>query len=228
LPEPDAPVDRRLRAPLKERLERLERLQEDPSFDTLPAKTRETVHQTADEMRSYLNTRQDFQAQVKQPFLAKNEQEFARYEEQARDFALPAPYAAAWADTSLARQLKSVRQEYAHVRKAVAEKVAWMGARIDEGKKLDDQAYSVLLPSMLKADKKAKEQLATPWFAAFANYRQQPSYYRPSDEAVPGATSMVYADLDKFHEARDARKDWDKVRRDLDETHDLISKRIAQ
>jgi len=87
---------------------------------------------------------------------------------------------------------------------------------------------SVVLPDMLKADKKSKEQLAKPWFTAFANYRQQPAYYRPSDEAVPGAASMVYADLDKFHEIREARKDWDKVRRDLDETHDLISKRIAQ
>jgi GTPase SAR1 family protein len=228
LPEPDAPVDRRLRAPLKDRLEQIERLQDDPAFDTLPAKTREAVRQTADEMRAYLKTRQEYQAQVKHPFLAKNEEEFVRYEEQARDFALPPSYAEAWADTSLARQLVGVRQEYKHVRKAVAEKVAWMRVRIDEGKKLDDQAYSVLVPSLLKADRKTREQLAKPWFAAFANYRQQPSYYRPSDEAVPGASSMVYADLDKFHDVRAARKDWDRIRRDLDETHDLIAKRVAQ
>jgi hypothetical protein len=194
----------------------------------LPAKTRDVVRQTCDEMRDYLKMRQDFQAQVKQPFLAKNEEEFARYEEQACDFALPDQYAAAWAGSSMARQLKGVRQEYALVRMAVAEKAGWMRARIDEGKKLDDQAYSVLLPSMLKTDKKTKEQLAKPWFTTFTDYRRQPAYYRPSDEALPGAASMVYSDLDKFHEVREARKDWDKVRRDLDETHDLIAKRITQ
>ena len=228
LPEPDAPADRRLRAPLKERLEQIERLQEDSAFEKLPAKTRDAVREIGDEMRNYLKARQEFQALVKQPFLAKNEEEFLRYEEQSRDFVLPEQYAEAWAGTSLARQLKGVRQEYAHVRKAVAEKVEWMRARIDEGKMLKNRAYSVILPSLVEADKKTKEQLAKPWFTAFGNYRQQPAYYRPSDEAVPGAQSMVFADLDKFHEVREARKDWDKVRRDLDETHDVIAKFIAQ
>ena len=228
LPEKNGKPDARLRGDIPGRLNVIRTIQKDPAFDKLPAKTRNEVDHAADELTSYLEARERFQAVVKQPFLAKNEAEFMQFEKEAQAFALPQAYAVAWDKTPLARRLANVLREYTAVHTALDERVAWIRRQVNEGRKLDDRADSEILPKLRKLDKKDREQLAKPWFDAFTDYRRQPSFNRPADEPIPGVTGMVWADLDKFEAVRHARKDWDKVRRDLDETYDRIAKRLAE
>jgi hypothetical protein len=227
LPDPNARAERRLSGAVKLRLAQIQQIQGDPAFEKLPRKTREAVQQAADELSRYVQARQEFQTVVKPPYQAKNEEEFDRFERQTRDFALPAEYADAWATTRLAAQASEIRREYTVVRAAIGARVRWIRDRTEEGRKLDDQAYSIL-PQLRKADKKTKDQLTRPWFAAFADYQRQPHYRHPGDESVPGVTSFVYADLDRFGAVRHARKEWDKVRKDLEKAHDLITERMAE
>jgi GTPase SAR1 family protein len=226
LPDSDAKAERRLRGPVKERLAQLDRIRENEAFSKLTVSTRDAVEQARAELAAYLQARQKVQDDVKEPFQAKNEAEFDQFEKQAHDFALPPSYAAAWTDTRLAHQLAKMREEYARVRAAVDEKVRWIRKHVDDGKRLNDQAYSEVLPMLVKTEKSKREQAARPWFAAYANFRKA-QYVHSSEQPLTGVTSYIYADLDKFQAVRAARKEWDKVRRDLDETYDLVVKRMA-
>jgi hypothetical protein len=225
LPDPDAPADKRLRAPLKERLEQLEAVQKDANFPKLPAPTRDAVQQTAEEMRAYLGASQEFKGTVKQPYQAKDEAEFDRFEKQAKAFALPVGYAEAWTETSLARRLRETLRQYAAVHAAVAEEVRWIRERIDEGKQLYKQGNQ-LVPELTDVDpatQKQGRQQAQTWFAAYFKYINQPYFRQPGDQPLPGVPSMTYSDLRKFGAVREARQEWDDAKGQLDKTYKYLA-----
>jgi energy-coupling factor transporter ATP-binding protein EcfA2 len=231
LPEPDAPDARvRLRGDLPERLKELQQIVHDPAFDRLPEKTRTMVDQAADEIASYVKNREEFRTLVKHPYQAKNEAEFKRFENQARDFTLPPAYASAWSDTSLAVQLAKVRDEYASVRSAIQEEVRWVETQIDAGKKLDSQGNEIAaeLASIDPAKQQQGRQHAPAWFTAYLKYIDRPYFRLPGDQPLPGTVAFTYADLRKFAAVRDARKEWDRVRNELGETYKYVTMRMAK
>jgi hypothetical protein len=227
LPEPGAPAGGRLRDPLDERLEQIQRLQLTPGFEMLPDKTREEVRQVAEEWASHLESRREFHARVKEPYLATNEEEFARFEGQTRDFAFPTKYASEWADTSLAGRLDNVRRQYAQVRIAITDTVKWIADRSEEGERLDRKGLAEIIPRLRTADKEMKDQLTSVWFAAVAEYQRQSSYPPSRDEYIPGVNSFRYADLEKFSLVRNARNRWAKIRQDVGDTHEIIVRRAV-
>jgi hypothetical protein len=230
LPEPHATAPQRLRGDLPERLKQLNAIERNSAFDRLPAKTRSAVEQSAAEIASYLETRKRFHEQVKPPFQAKNEAEFDRYEKHAREFQLPSAYADAWAKSGLAMQLARIRKEYAGVRTALADEVAWIGTQILEGKRLNEEGNR--LPPELAALDPAKRnegrQKAEAWFATYLKYSNRPYTRYPGDQAVHGVVAFTYGDLRKFHAIRDARQEWDRVRSKLDETYQYVSKLMTK
>lgn len=230
LPEPDASAPRRLRGDLPQRLKQLEDIERNAAYDRLPQKTRSAVEESAAEFASYVKTRQRFHAEVKPPFQAKNEAEFDRYEKQAKDFHLPAAYAEAWANTSLAEQLATVRREYASVRAALHQELDWIGKQILEGKRLNEEGNT--LPPELAAleptKRKEGRQKAEAWFAAYLKYSNRPFAHFPGDQPIRGTVSFTYGDLRKFHAIRDARQEWDRTRSKLDETYQYVSKLMTK
>ncbi len=225
LPEADAPADRRLRGPLKERLQQLDRIRDDPAFAKLPAPMQQAVARSRGEIASYLEASTALHEAVKHPYQAKNEAEFERYETQARDFALPPSYAAAWADTRLARQLAEVRREYAAVRAAVTDEVRWVHGQIDEGKKLYEEGNAVVpeLTALDPARQKEGRRKAEAWKAAYLRYMDRPYLRFSGDRPVAGAVSFTYADLRKFEAVRRARQEWEDVKGQLDKTFKYIA-----
>jgi hypothetical protein len=230
LPEPDADAQRRLRGDLPARLKQLDDIEHNAAFQRLPEKTRTAVEESAAEFASYIKTRQRLQTEVKPPFQAKNEAEFDRYERQARDFRLPAAYAEAWADTSLADRLKAIRQEYASVRAALKDELEWIGKQILEGKRLNEEGNRLPpeLAALDPATRKEGRQKAEAWFAAYLKYSNRPYSRFPGDEPIHGTVSFTYGDLRKFHAVREARQEWDRARGKLDETYQYVSKLMAK
>ncbi len=218
----------RLRGDLPERLKQLEGIEHNDAFDRLPPKTRAAVEQSAAEVASYIKTRQRFHAQVKPPFQAKNEAEFDRYEKQAKEFRLPSAYAEAWAGTSIAGQVERIRGEYASVRAAIDDELAWIGKQIGDGERLYRDGN--LLPSELADPAKRKEgrQKAGAWFAAYLKYSNRPYTRYPGDQPIRGTLAFTYGELRKFHAIRDARQQWDRVRGKLDETYQYVSKLMTK
>jgi GTPase SAR1 family protein len=226
LGDPEAKAERRLGGAVKERLAQLDRIEENAAFARLPASTQAAAQAMRAELAAYVEARRRYQEEVKEPFQAKNETEFDKFEKQARAFTLPPEYAAAWADTRLARQLAQRHEEYTRVHAAVSDRVQSMGKAIEDGKKLDDLAYRDILPKVVQADKATREQLARPWFNAYADYRKSP-YLPSNDQPLPGVTAYIYAELDKFQAVQQARKEWDKVRRKLKKTEELVLERMT-
>jgi hypothetical protein len=230
LPEPDAGAQRRLRGDLPARLKQLEDIEHNAAFQRLPGKTRAAVEESAAEFASYTKTRQRLQTEVKPPFQAKNEAEFDRYEQQARDFRLPEAYAEAWTDTSLVVRLEAVRREYASVRAALKDELDWIAKQIMVGKRLNEEGNRLPpeLASLDPATRKEGRQKAEAWFAAYLKYSNRPYSRFPGDEPIRGTVSFTYGDLRKFHAVREARQEWDRARGKLDETYQYVSKLMAK
>jgi hypothetical protein len=222
---PAAPAAERLRAPLDLRLAQLRLIEEDPDFTRLPAATREQVERARAEMDAYLRANQRFQEQVKKPYLAKDEKEFIQFERQAREFALPPAYAAAWDDTRLARRLDQVRREYAQVRRALAAEEAWTRDRIKEGEALLREGERVYA-KMLQGDKLAPDE-PDAWFLALRDY-SRPRVRVPGHERLPGVSALTYDDLAKFASLRQARKDWHAVKDELGKLYNLVEARLKK
>lgn len=229
LAEPDASADRRLREPLEYRLKQLDQLLQDPGFDKLPDKTRDAVRRAGDEWTEYLRARQEFQARVKQPYRAKNEQEFDVFEKEARDFALPIAYRSAWAETRVAEQLARIRHEYASVRTAITAEVQWVRTQIAEGKKLDEEGNAI--PAELTAPDPMKQkqgrQHAVAWFDACSKYVSRPYLRLPGDQPITETAAFTYGDLRKFRTVVEARKEWDEVKSRLDRTYKYVLSRTT-
>lgn len=231
VPEADAPADRRLRGPLPERLAQLEAIEQDPAFGKLPAHTQEAVRQSAAEIAAYVATSRDFRANMRQPYQAKDEAEFDRFERQVQELALPPKYAAAWADTRLARTLTATRREYAAVRSAVAAEVQWIGERIAEGKQLRTKATTTVIPALGDPDParvQAGRKQADAWIAAYAKYVNRPYLRLPGDQPIAGTAAYTYADLRRFRAVRQARKEWDQAKEQLNETYRYVAKLTAR
>jgi hypothetical protein len=230
LPERDESGRRLLRGDLQHRLDELRIIEQHPAFADLPGATRAEVESAADEIASHVRTKELFKEQVRPPYQAKNEGEFDRFEKQAEAFTLPDEYAAAWHDTSLARQLAKVRAEFASVRSAVIEEVQWIRKQAAEGAELNAEGNR-LPPELASLDaekKKLGRQHAEAWFAAYLKYTNRSSLRLPGDQPLKGTAAFTYADLRKFQAVRDARKEWEQVKGDLDKTYKYVSMFVAR
>jgi GTPase SAR1 family protein len=225
IPERDASDKLPMRGDLERRLRELDEIEHHPLYSELPSATRAEIESASAVIASYVQAKKAFNEQVKPPYQAKNEKEFDELERGAQGFALPTSTDVDWDNTSLAKQLAKIRAEYASVRSAVTDEVQWVRKQTAEGAELNAEGNR-LPPELasLDADKKKEgRKHAEAWFAAYLKYTNRPSFRMPGDQPVKGTAAFTYADLRKFQAVRDARREWDRVKGDLDKTYKYVS-----
>jgi hypothetical protein len=203
----------RLREPLDERREQLEKLKEHALYPDLPEKLREEVAQAQREIEAYQQASKELLAKVTDPRFATREEELNEIAKKLDAFRLPETYAQAWNETKLAKRLAQWQFDLQKLRDAVGEEEKWTREQIALGETLLKQGGLVLAKSLPAAERDA-------WFLKVKEYIEREPRRKRSDRVAPGS-SLTYDHVYKFQRVETARKEWDRTKEKLKELRNL-------
>ncbi len=209
LPAEGAKPAERLREPLDDKLKQLRRIQKNPNFTLLPAKTQAEVDNHVREIDAYQKFNREFLQKVQDPRLATTEEDLANIEKAIKEISPPDEYAEAWKDTRIGRRSKLWLMDAKALRDESAKVVKWIEEKKKAGEALEKDGYGVLAKG---AAATAKEKDA--WLERYQKYLDQPWPHRPR-EHPPGAGTITYDTVYRFQPVQQARQNWDDFKKSL-------------
>jgi hypothetical protein len=154
------------------------------------------VRAAAKEMASYQELAKKVDGLKRVRFFKKDE-DIQTFTQAIDNITLPTRYAAAWADTRLAKKIEQYRGELTALGKALADERAWLKKQTDEG----DQLWRMAIPAAGSPERQA-------WI------KRADAMLRPKDltKEVPGVPNMKLRELYEFPSVSRLREDYDAVR----------------
>ena len=195
-------------------------MQRDEHFARLPSETQTAVKEHVQELKDYIQLKQESDEAVKLPMhVLRSEKEFEEYEKLAQNFKVPG----ALADTPLGAYVREAQRQYTRVREEVKAEIDWLHAQEKRAKAL----YEKGAPLLTSADAKQAEEWIQQYREVRIPRREEGAKLIENKSGVKDITGVTYELLGRFKQVQDARKSWDQERVErLDTMAKLIRAKI--
>jgi GTPase SAR1 family protein len=208
-------------------------IENDDTFDRLSDESQKKVKRYREELDLYLKKFEESQKQLKDPHLAKNEEEYNESRKNLQAFedelkkslaglGLAEDQAKDWEEGKLGKRLQTLHKGFDRVDDETKKEVTWIREQIKLNDKVLDEG-NVIYNKLLKKTK-LDPQEAELWNLSFRE-RMNPERRLPRESHIP-STHMTYEDLDKFKAVKEAQKDWQDAKDELKNISDNIQRRV--
>jgi hypothetical protein len=201
---------------LQASLTQLREFKEHPAFGKLPPELQKYVNDSLDELKAY----QSFTAKLEEiarhtPRLSavQNEEQLKEIEDMLHNAAPPAAYERAWAETKAVLVRNEWLRDTEALRKAIKAEVKWFGEQTKKGKQLHKEGL------LIAADDKREGR--PEWLDRVKKYLATPEPHEKTDPIV-GARLLTYRTVLEFKTVQEAREEWQKVKKRLEDVRKLV------
>jgi len=186
----------------KAKIEELQSLQTDPSFERLPEEKQKFVQNQLKELQAYQDYEQKLR-EITDPRDATSDGQLGDIEASLKKLTIPAEYQTEWNHTEAGRRVAEWLEDIAAIREAVQKVNNWYRKLIQDGRQVLDDLNGPNLPGRAR---KVLEEASMPPFPE-----------NDKDQFLPGSRRVTYDTVFRFATVAQTRHTWEnEIKRRLE------------